>query len=254
MTMRSGRPREWLTIHEASALVGVSTATLRRWCDAGDVRAFTTPGGHRRFARSAVLSMLPPENRVRPTMIGLGQTAASITRAYRRGACPSIAWPATIEALAPADREPFRECGRAIVRALVGYLDAASACEAASCLAAATAAAARHGQLAAIHEITLGVTIELFLQLRAPFLHELGAVAARKGLDTTAAMDLVGAAMDAIDGLVPSLIAGHQSGATPATAAEPISSSRMPRAVVRAGQPARGTGILDVPRDRLGRP
>ena len=50
---------EWLTTSQASALVGVSSATLRRWCDAGAVTAFTTPGGHRRLARSAVLGLLP---------------------------------------------------------------------------------------------------------------------------------------------------------------------------------------------------
>ncbi len=50
---------EWLTLHEACSLVGVSPATLRRWSDNGDVSTFTTPGGHRRFARSAILGLLP---------------------------------------------------------------------------------------------------------------------------------------------------------------------------------------------------
>jgi glutamyl-tRNA reductase len=50
---------EWLTLSEACALVGVSPATLRRWSDNGDIRSFTTPGGHRRFARSAILDLLP---------------------------------------------------------------------------------------------------------------------------------------------------------------------------------------------------
>jgi len=210
--MRSERSREWLKIHEASAMIGVSTATLRRWCDAGDVRAFTTPGGHRRFARTAILGMLPAASRIRPTMVGLGQTAESITRAYRREACPSTIWPPAIEALGPSAREPFRECGRAIVGALAGYLDAARSCEAAPRLAVAKSAAARHGLLAATHGVTLGDTVELFLRLRAPFLHELGAVARRKGLDTTAAMDLLEAATDAIDGLMPSLMTGHAAG------------------------------------------
>ena len=57
---RSPRPpRTWLTIHEASDLVGVSSATLRRWTEAGDVEAFVTPGGHRRFARSSIVGLLP---------------------------------------------------------------------------------------------------------------------------------------------------------------------------------------------------
>ncbi len=64
---------QWLTLGEACALVGVSPATLRRWSDNGDVRAFTTPGGHRRFARSAILGLLP-EPAADP---GAGSAAAS---------------------------------------------------------------------------------------------------------------------------------------------------------------------------------
>jgi excisionase family DNA binding protein len=40
---------EWLSLTEAGALLGVHPSTLRRWCDAGDVPHFRTPGGHRRF-------------------------------------------------------------------------------------------------------------------------------------------------------------------------------------------------------------
>jgi glutamyl-tRNA reductase len=50
---------DWLTVREACALVGVSPATLRRWSDNGEVTTFTTPGGHRRFARSAIQALLP---------------------------------------------------------------------------------------------------------------------------------------------------------------------------------------------------
>ena len=52
------RTREWLAVHEACELIGVSPATLRRLSDAGYIRAFTTPGGHRRFARSAILELV----------------------------------------------------------------------------------------------------------------------------------------------------------------------------------------------------
>ena len=41
---------EWLSLGEASRLLGVNESTLRRWADAGLVQTFRTPGGHRRFA------------------------------------------------------------------------------------------------------------------------------------------------------------------------------------------------------------
>jgi excisionase family DNA binding protein len=43
---------EWLTLGQAARYLGVAQSTLRKWCDAGRVPAFTTPGGHRRFRRS----------------------------------------------------------------------------------------------------------------------------------------------------------------------------------------------------------
>ncbi len=37
-------------ISEASQLLGVSEATLRQWTDDGSIKAFVTPGGHRRYS------------------------------------------------------------------------------------------------------------------------------------------------------------------------------------------------------------
>src|SRR5690606_31670665 len=39
----------WLTLSEASTLLGIHHTTLRAWADRGEIPAFRTPGGHRRF-------------------------------------------------------------------------------------------------------------------------------------------------------------------------------------------------------------
>jgi len=44
----------WLTLQDASAMLGVATSTLRRWGDAGRVPMKRTLGGHRRFARTEI--------------------------------------------------------------------------------------------------------------------------------------------------------------------------------------------------------
>ena len=44
----------WLTVGEAARYLGVSEPTLRKWTDRGDVTAFRTPGGHRRFRLDAL--------------------------------------------------------------------------------------------------------------------------------------------------------------------------------------------------------
>ena len=45
---------DWLSLQEASVLLGVTTSTLRRWGDSGRVPMKRTLGGHRRFSRAAI--------------------------------------------------------------------------------------------------------------------------------------------------------------------------------------------------------
>ncbi len=51
-------PDQWLSLSEASALLGVHASTLRRWADSGRVPCQRTPGGHRRFNRRKLLQMI----------------------------------------------------------------------------------------------------------------------------------------------------------------------------------------------------
>lgn len=41
---------DWLSIREASRLLGVHIATARTWANSGVLPSYRTPGGHRRFA------------------------------------------------------------------------------------------------------------------------------------------------------------------------------------------------------------
>lgn len=41
---------QWLTLKEASELLGIHFTTLRVWADRGEISVFRTPGGHRRFS------------------------------------------------------------------------------------------------------------------------------------------------------------------------------------------------------------
>jgi excisionase family DNA binding protein len=54
---KSSQPA-YLSLSAASRLLGVHSATLRRWADSGAVPVYITPGGHRRFARSDIEAMV----------------------------------------------------------------------------------------------------------------------------------------------------------------------------------------------------
>ncbi len=207
---------DWLTIHEASQLVGVSVATLRRWCDAGDVRCFTTPGGHRRFDRAAVLGLVPAPSMRRPRVACGGETVIRIVRAYRRDVRRGQD-SAALEAVPESSRQLFRDHGRALVAALVELLDQPVA-GAGGALARAERSAAACGRAAADSGMSLQQAIGLFLRFRTPFLHEIGAMARRWRLDAAAATALLEQAAEGVDGLLPALVAGYEHERTPGVA------------------------------------
>src|SRR4051812_50147776 len=50
---------DWLTLGQAAKYLGVAQSTIRKWSDDGRVRAFYTPGGHRRYRRGGLRPLLP---------------------------------------------------------------------------------------------------------------------------------------------------------------------------------------------------
>ena len=50
--------KRWISLGKACGLLEVNESTLRQWADGGLIRAFRTPGGHRRFSTEAVHALM----------------------------------------------------------------------------------------------------------------------------------------------------------------------------------------------------
>lgn len=210
--------KEWISVHEASVLIGVSPATLRRWSDAGEIRAFTTPGGHRRFARSAILALLPASRDERPTLVDLGETAAHMIGVYRRqlaDRCFGLVW---MKGLDEDERRSFRALGRRLTETLLEALDASTPESYVLAVEDAREVAAEFGRMSAARHVDARQTVEAFLRFRLPFLRELAAVGGRRGLEIREATDLLERAVETIDQLIMPLLEGHSLAAGPAPA------------------------------------
>ena len=59
--------KDWLTLGQASEVLGIHYTTLRTWADSGAIAVFRTPGGHRRFSAEDLRRFL--EQRVEQTEI-----------------------------------------------------------------------------------------------------------------------------------------------------------------------------------------
>ena len=191
---------EWMSIHEASTLMGVSSATLRRWSDAGAIQTFTTPGGHRRFSRSAVARLLPsnaPESSSEARQRDMAQAAREVS------------W---FPDLDPVAQRQMRQHARRISTALIASMEAGAADERASSLAEAESCAAACGELAAGRGVGLRETVEAFLTFRASYLRAMIETSTEQvnGDGARASAASVEAATDAFDRLVCRAMRAHE--------------------------------------------
>jgi excisionase family DNA binding protein len=207
----------WVTLTEACRLLGVSPSTVRRWADAGTVRTFVTPGGHRRFSRAGLEAMLPDRPSVRPSLTDLGETPGRLARGYRRAADDAPTQIPWVSELDEAKRERFRGYGRGIVASLIAALDAEDAARRADLLRSAEDACTQYGRLAGGENLSASMTADVFLRFRRPFLAELGALARRREFDAAATSTLIADANLALDGLLLATIRGWEAAVLGAT-------------------------------------
>jgi excisionase family DNA binding protein len=205
----AGRGSDWVALGEATRVLGISEGTLRKWADDGQVAVFTTPGGHRRFSRAMLNSLLPAARVHRPPLAPSGGAPRRMVRAYRPAGVAAHSGPAWLESMTPEQRQTFRDNGRAIVAALVAYLDAKDEETRAAQLQEACQQAANHGRTVQSLGASLPDAVETFLQFRNPFVHELAAMARQRGLDTREATELLIEAESAMDRLLTSMMTGY---------------------------------------------
>ena len=107
-------------------MLGVDPDTLRRWADNGKVDVFTTPGGHRRFLRSAIDALLPRQRAVkRPSLTAMGETPDKVAAEFRKRVRTDVTdqdWHTRFD---EGSLRWFRERGVRMSDLLLGHLDTA---------------------------------------------------------------------------------------------------------------------------------
>lgn len=203
--------RDWLSLGPAARVVGVDPDTLRRWSDDGRIEAYTTPGGHRRFARRALDRLIAERRAGQPRpLASLGATPERLNRAYQR----SYARPAFSDRspprMAEREREAFRRDGRRLVEAVLTHLDADDPAARAAAEAEADRLADDLARRLARSGTSLIDSIALFVAARRPFLAELGAIARRRNLEAARLSSLYQDVSALLDRLLLRLIHTHQ--------------------------------------------
>lgn len=111
---------KWLSLREASRMLGVHPSTLRQWADANKIPTVRTPGKHRRFAEADVRALLEPEPLQVSGVQLLVQSALGRTRLeVSGGKLSDQSW---YQRFDEADKAEFRELGRKMLSMVVPYL------------------------------------------------------------------------------------------------------------------------------------
>jgi excisionase family DNA binding protein len=208
LTGHSDRP---LSLGPASRLLGVDPDTLRRWANEGRIEAFTTAGGHRRFDRATVERILEARRHDATVRLAtLGATTSRLSRAYRRGYSSASDVGDVRDAVPVAERDAFRDGGRALVGALLAHLDAPDDLARHAAEEVASAETDDLARRLAAATIPLAEAVSLFVAARRPFLTELGVIARRRSLDPDRLAAIYDSSSALLDRLLLRLVAVHQ--------------------------------------------
>ena len=149
----------WLSLQEASQMLGVHPSTLRQWADSGKIPTVRTPGGHRRFAESDVRSLLEPEP-LQPSGVqllvqsALGRTRLEVTG----GKLSEQGW---YQRLDETDKAEHRELGRKLLSMVTQYLTEPS--ERQAILEEARTLGRSYGERSMVNKLTLTEAVRAFL-------------------------------------------------------------------------------------------
>ena len=211
-TAETGR---WLSLGPASRLLGIDPDTLRRWADQGRVQAWTTPGGHRRFDRSALERLASSRHRpARRVLASLGASPERLARVYRRHYASELRPAEGTGQAAPDDvaREAFRQDGRRLIGVLIDFLETDHRDDATRNrleLEARSIVDDQARRLAAA-ESSLTEAVSGFVAARQPFLAEIAGLGRRRSLDPGHLAALYVDASALLDRLLLRFIDAHQ--------------------------------------------
>jgi excisionase family DNA binding protein len=114
---------EWLSLAEASTLLGIHPTTLRRWANEGSVPCFRTPGGHRRFRAADLAAWMEGKQQAAliPQSEALVQSAVGFTR--QQMALQHVSgesWYATFQD--EDERQQMRDTGRRLFGLAIQFM------------------------------------------------------------------------------------------------------------------------------------
>ncbi|MDP2729395.1 MAG: helix-turn-helix domain-containing protein [Dehalococcoidales bacterium] len=197
----------FLSISEASHLLGVSEAALRQWTDEGKIKAFITPGGHRRYARAELRKLMSSQTKIlgiKDLAAGLEETAGQ-HREISRASLKDTAW---FNKLSEESQTHLAELGRQLLNLIIKYITEPSHRE--ETIRMVREIGRNHGETLARSGQPLTDSVEAFLLHREPIMQAVAHLMRKREGVTGRIVEAIPMVARAMDEALTALVAAHQ--------------------------------------------
>ena len=197
----------FLNISEASRMLGVSEASLRQWTDEGKIKAFITPGGHRRYSRADLKKFVSSH----PRMIGIKDLVSELEETielHREIARKSLVSASWYNKLSQESRKHLADQGRRFLKIIINYITEPSKREENSRFARQMGH--EMGESLAIFGLPLTDSVEAFLMHRDLITNAATHLMKKKEAFSGRVMGAIPLVSNVMDEALVSLVAAHQ--------------------------------------------
>lgn len=196
-----------VSISEASHALGVSEAALRQWTDEGKIKAFITPGGHRRYSRAELKKFSGSQ----PKMLGIKDLVFELedtTQTHRELARTSLSTTSWYGQLNEKSQETLAYQGRFLLNLIIKYVTEPAKRE--ETVQQTRNIGREMGELLALLGLPLTDSVEAFIVHRDPIMNAATHLMKKKEAFTGRVVEAIPLVGHILDEALVALVASHQ--------------------------------------------
>ena len=196
-----------ISISEASQILGVNEATLRQWTDEGKLKAFITPGGHRRYSRAELKKLMstPAKTLGIKDLVSELEDSVQLHREISREAVgntlPHLNLP-------EGSHEHLAQLGHRLLSLIIKYITESSSRD--ETIEEVRGIGREHGETLAELGLPLTDSVEAFLLHRDPIINAATHLMKKKEGFTGRLVEAIPMCTHVMDEALVSLVAAHQ--------------------------------------------
>jgi len=199
--------QSFVSISEASHILGVSEATLRQWTDEGNIRAFITPGGHRRYSMAELKKFTASSRRIlgiKDLVVELEDTV-QLHREIAWAHLNSTSW---YNKVSQESKEHLADLGRRFLNLIIRYITEPSKRE--ETLKRARGVGHSYGETLAKLGLPLTDSVEAFILHREPIMNATTHLVRKGEAFSGRVVESIPLVAHVMDEALVSLVAAHQ--------------------------------------------